>query len=70
MIGLFVGNDPALVGAITIAMILACSISLPISLLVRPTVRKSLWYDVDEEEEELIKFSTFSKVQTSEALHS
>ena len=60
---------PALVGAITIAMILACSISFPISLLVRPTVRKSLWYDVDEEEEELI--SKFSKVQTaSKALHS
>ena len=69
MIGLIIvgKNNPGLVGTVTIALILtACSVSLPISLLLRPNVRKalSLFCDsrVDEEETEMIS-GGYSKLQ-------
>ena len=68
MIGLIIvgKNNPGFIGKVTIALILTFSVSLPISLLLRPSVCKalSLFCDsrVDEEETEMIS-GGYSKLQ-------
>lgn len=59
MVGLLASKDPSLVGEVTIALILTCSVSLPVSLLVRPGIRRSLCHaSAKYEDEELTKLST------------
>lgn len=54
MIGVLTGSDPSLVGSITVALILTCSVFIPVSLLLRPGVRHSFCHaSAQYEDEEL-----------------
>ena len=54
MIGLIGGFHFGLVDVLTVALNITCSVFLPISLLLRPGIRRSLCREVDKEKEELI----------------
>lgn len=58
MIGLFVGSDVFLISEITLVLILTCSVLLPVSLLARPGIRRSLCHaSAKDEDEELSALS-------------